>query len=147
MLLESVMPTISKKRSRGKPHSSWRKVCNSIFWILITGSRWCDLPNGKQWGARTTSHRWLGLWQKDGTLDKMLTVLLSMADLAGLLDWQRLAGDGFFAGGKGGGEEVEYGYKGKGVTNHLLVDGNGSPIGIIATSAKENEKKTGRAST
>ncbi len=35
----------------------------------------------------------------------------------------------FFSGGKGGGEEVAYGYKGKGVTGHLLVDGNGSPVG------------------
>lgn len=34
----------------------------------------------------------------------------------------------FFSRGKGGGEEIEYGFKGKGTTTHLLVDGNGSPI-------------------
>ncbi len=96
MLLESVMPKEPKKRSKGKPHASWRLVCNSIFWILITGSRWCDLPKGPQFGSRTTSHRWLGIWQDDGTLDKMLNALLNTADLAGLLNWQRLAGDGFF---------------------------------------------------
>jgi len=47
----------------------------------------------------------------------------------------------FFSGGKGGGEEVAYGYKGKGVTGHLLVDGNGSPIGITVTGANGDERK------
>ncbi len=50
-----------EKRSKGYPHASWRKVCHSIFWILITGSRWCDLPKGEAWGARTTSHSRLGV--------------------------------------------------------------------------------------
>lgn len=46
----------------------------------------------------------------------------------------------FFSAGKGGGEFVDYGYKGKGVTNHLLVDGEGSPIAIEVTSAKGDER-------
>ncbi len=46
----------------------------------------------------------------------------------------------FFSAGKGGGEFVEYGYKGKGVTSHLLVDANGSPIAIEVTSAKGDER-------
>ena len=46
----------------------------------------------------------------------------------------------FFSAGKGGGELVDYGYKGKGVTNHLLVDGEGSPIAIEVTSAKGDER-------
>ena len=66
------------------------------FWVLITGSRWCDVPKGKQWGSRPSAHRWLGRWQKDGTLDRMLEALLETADLAGFLDWERLAADGFF---------------------------------------------------
>ena len=46
----------------------------------------------------------------------------------------------FFSAGKGGGELVDYGYKGKGVTSHLLVDANGSPIAIEVTSAKGDER-------
>lgn len=38
-------------------------------------------------------------------------------------------------------KRVSYGYKGKGVTGHLLVDGNGSPLGITVTGANGNEKK------
>src|SRR5215210_4831392 len=47
----------------------------------------------------------------------------------------------FFSGGKGGGELVEYGYKGKGMTTHLLVDGNGNPLSFEVTSANEDERK------
>ena len=43
--------------------------------------------------------------------------------------------------GAGGGEQVEYGYKGKGVLIHLLCDGNGMPLRFSSTSAKGNERK------
>ncbi len=46
-----------------------------------------------------------------------------------------------FPPGKGGGEGVEYGYKGKGVTIHSLVDRNGCPLAISVTSAKESERE------
>ncbi|MBS4168366.1 hypothetical protein [Parachlamydia sp. AcF125] len=77
-------------------------------------------------GSRSASHRWSGVWQEDGTLNKILSALLEIAHLEGMLDWDRLAADGLFSAGKGGGELVDYGYKGKGVTTHLLVDNEGS---------------------
>jgi hypothetical protein len=36
-------------------------------------------------------------------LDKMLQALVETAELAGLLDWERLAADGFFFRGQGRG--------------------------------------------
>ena len=47
---------------------------------------------------------------------------------------------GLFPPGKGGGDDIKYGYKGKGVTNHLLVDGNGMPLSVITTSAAKSER-------
>ena len=47
----------------------------------------------------------------------------------------------FFSAGKGGGELIDYGYKGKGVTTHLLTDGNGNPISFKVTSAKGDERQ------
>lgn len=41
---------------------------------------------------------------------------------------------------KDGGQEVDYGYKGKGVTNHHLVDGNGMPLSAITTAASKSER-------
>jgi transposase len=45
-----------------------------------------------------------------------------------------------FPPGKGGGQSVDYGYKGKGVTIHLLVDGKGMPLSVTTTSASESER-------
>jgi IS5 family transposase len=47
----------------------------------------------------------------------------------------------FFSKGKGGGEEIEYGFKGKGTTTHLLVDGNGFPIAFTSTAANGDERQ------
>ena len=36
---------------------------------------------------------------------------------------------------------MDYGYKGKGVTTHLLVDGNGMPLAATATPASGSERE------
>ena len=46
----------------------------------------------------------------------------------------------FFSAGKGGGEEIEYGFKGKGTTTHLLIDGNGAPVALTSTPANGDER-------
>ena len=45
-----------------------------------------------------------------------------------------------FPPGKGGGEGVEYGYKGKGVTIHSVVDAQGMPLAISVTPANASER-------
>ena len=45
-----------------------------------------------------------------------------------------------FPSGKGG-EHVNYGYKGKGVTVHSLVDGEGNPLAVLVTAANESERE------
>lgn len=47
----------------------------------------------------------------------------------------------FFSAGKGVGEEVDYGYKGKGVITHTLVDMYGSPVALTSTGASGDERK------
>jgi transposase len=47
----------------------------------------------------------------------------------------------FFSAGKGGGELIDYGYKGKGVTTHLLADNGGNPVALETTSAKGDERQ------
>ena len=139
-LIEGFFPEPAK-REKGKPHTPWRTVVNTILWILTTGSRWCDVPVGAQWASRSASHRWLGYWKETGRLRQLLEGLQEMAHIAKMIDWDRLSVDGFFSAGKGGGEEIEYGYKGKGTTTHLLVDGQGSPLNITSTSAAGDERK------
>jgi transposase len=45
-----------------------------------------------------------------------------------------------FPPGKGGGEGVDYGYKGKGILIHLIVDSEGMPLSCSTTSAKGSER-------
>lgn len=46
-----------------------------------------------------------------------------------------------FPCGKCGGDLVAYGYKGKGVTIHSLVEANGYPVAIATTPANVDERK------
>ncbi|EGJ35276.1 MULTISPECIES: hypothetical protein [Moorena] len=44
-----------------------------------------------------------------------------------------------FPPGKGGGEGVAYGYKGKGVLIHTVTEGNGMPMAYSTTPANGSE--------
>ncbi len=46
-----------------------------------------------------------------------------------------------FPPGKGGGDRVERGYKGKGILIHLLVDADGMPLAALTTAANGDERK------
>ncbi|MEM7580432.1 MAG: hypothetical protein AAF316_11400 [Cyanobacteria bacterium P01_A01_bin.80] len=45
-----------------------------------------------------------------------------------------------FPPGKGGGEEIAYGGKGKGVLIHTLTEGNGMPLANSTTPANGSER-------
>ncbi len=139
-VLSKFLPPPPVVRKRGKPRSDFRQILNTIFWVLVTGCRWADVPRGSEWGTRSSSHRWLGIWQEDGTWANLVQCVLGVAELAGMISWERASIDGSFAAGKGGGEGVEYGFKGKGVTIHALTDGQGMPLALTHTGAAGNER-------
>ena len=47
----------------------------------------------------------------------------------------------FFPPGKGGGDEVAYGYKGKGILIHTLTEGGGMPLANCTTAANGSERE------
>lgn len=116
-------------------------MVNSIFWVLRTGAPWQALPRQQSFAPPSTAHEWLGKMQKEGFLDQFLKELLEIADCLGFIDAERLSADGFFSGGRGGGEQVDYGYKGKGVTTHLLVEKSGRPLAVTSTPASGDERQ------
>lgn len=87
----------------GRPNPDLRKILNTIFYVEITGCRWCDIPIGDEWGKRSTAHEWLGKLEKLGVWEKIKNRILSMADLANLIDWDRGAIDGSFSPWEGRG--------------------------------------------
>ena len=97
-ILERLLPPEPNKRGRGMPHTPFRCVMNSILYILITGARWCDLPDNRVvFASKSSAHRWLIRWQKEGTFERMERSIIALADLAGQIDWSRASVDGSFS--------------------------------------------------
>ena len=86
-----------KHKGGGRPCKNFRKVINSILWVLITGARWCDIPNEPQFAKRSISHFWLKRWTEDGTWEKIQYEIMESANLSGQIDWNRASIDGSFS--------------------------------------------------
>lgn len=69
--LESLFPKI-EKRGRGKPHTPWRSVLNSILFVLRTKTKWEALPKEEGFASKSASHRWFKIWKKNGFLHQIL---------------------------------------------------------------------------
>lgn len=82
---------------RGKTRTDLRKIWNSIFYSLISGTRWADLPDREDYATRPTAHRWLIRWQKEGVFDQVLSGLLQQAIKDENLDLSQLSVDGTFS--------------------------------------------------
>jgi len=95
--MKAYFPQRSENPGRGHPPTAPRRVVNSILYILITGSRWCDLPPQPQFAPRSTSHRWHVRWLKDATWSRFEQGMLSMAQLAQMIDWQASSIDASFS--------------------------------------------------
>ena len=57
-LFEDVFPPAPPKRGRGMPHAPFRKLWNTLLYVLITGCRWCAVPRGPQWASKSATQRW-----------------------------------------------------------------------------------------
>ena len=65
------------KPGGGKRRVAIREVINGVMYILSTGCQWRALP--KDLPPRSTVHDYLGLWNWDGTLDRIHHALSSSA--------------------------------------------------------------------
>ena len=96
-LFEDVFPPAPSKRGRGMPHAPFRKILNTLLYVLITGCRWCDVPRGPQWASKSATHRWLQRWHAEGTLAAMQARILGVAEERGMIRWEYGAVDGAFS--------------------------------------------------
>lgn len=87
---------------RGTPRSDFRKVWNSILYILVHGCRWIDLPvEPSRYVPRSTAHKWLKQLQKAHIYDRVLSGLLQKGLSLGKIDIQQIAVDGSFSPSSG----------------------------------------------
>lgn len=96
-LFEDLFPAPPEKRSRGRQPTPTRLLLNTLLWVLITGSRWSEIPKGPQWGSRSAAHRALQAWTADGTLEQVQARLLGLAEERGMINWSYGAIDGSFS--------------------------------------------------
>lgn len=79
-LLESHFPTPSK-RGRGKPHTPWRGVLNSILWVIVTKGKWTAIPKEEAYASKSAAHRWFAVWEKSGKLKEILDAYKSLGTI------------------------------------------------------------------
>ena len=79
-LLEPLFPKPAK-RSRGKPHTPWRSVVNSVFFVLFTGQKWGMLPKDPAFATKSAAHRWFVVWEKNGFLKELLETHKSVTQM------------------------------------------------------------------
>jgi transposase len=81
VFIKAILPESLFKPQRGYPRADYRKVFNTIFYILDNGCKWVDAPTGKDFAARSTAHGWLKRWAEDGTWAKVQDAMLGAVSL------------------------------------------------------------------
>jgi transposase len=123
-----IRPLLPPPARTGRPRANDRRTLEGIVYILVTGSRWQDLP--REYGAPTAVWRWLKRWGEMGIWEHIWRAALAHLDQAGQMDWSMAFLDGSFAPAKKGGEHVGLTRKGNGTKWMVVVDRHGSPLGL-----------------
>ena len=67
VFIKNILPEQLFKPQRGYPRADYRKVLNTIFYVLDNGCKWASVPKGVDYAPRSTAHGWLKRWADDGT--------------------------------------------------------------------------------
>ena len=95
-----LLPRMPRGGKGGRPWVDHREVIDGILWVLKTGARWRDLPEG--YPSPSTCWRRLGRWEEDGTWLRIWRTFLSQLDMEGRLRWEESFIDGTFFPAKKG---------------------------------------------
>jgi transposase len=80
-----IEPLLPAALDRRRPWLAHRMVVEGLAWRFRTGSPWRDLP--ERFGPWNTVFKRFDRWAKDGTWQKILTVVQAHADELGDVDW------------------------------------------------------------
>jgi transposase len=125
----------------GRPVIGHRIVLKVIWFVLVTGCRWEDVPQEMGCSGRT-AHRRLRAWEEMGIWDRLHLHLLKLLQRAGELDLHTAIIDSVLVRAFGGGEEtgpspVDRGKLGSKHT--LMVDRHGTPLAIRTAGANASD--------
>lgn len=108
--------------------------------VLTTGSQWKALP--RCLGAGSTVHDRFQQWARACVFEALWTTGLMEFDASVGLDWTWQSIDGCMTKAPLGGDATGPNptHRGKqGTKRHLLTEGHGLPIGLVATGANRND--------
>jgi transposase len=137
----------------GRPWKPHRKILNGILFVLQTGIPWKDLP--PQFGKFKTIYNRFRRWVKSGLWQRLFAALVDRLVKADEIDFELWCVDGTIvrahrvaSGAPKTNETAQEnadkhalgrsrgGYSTK---LHFLTDGQGIPIGVVATAGQRNE--------
>ena len=137
----------------GRPWKPHRNVIDGILFVLQTGIPWADLP--EEFGKFKTVYNRFRRWVKSGLWQRIFESLIERILKAGEIDFELWCVDGTIirahrvATGapksnepaKENAEKHALGRSRGGCSTklHILTDGQGIPIGVIATAGQLNE--------
>jgi transposase len=125
----------------GRPRVSHWIVMKVIWFVLVTGCRWEDVP-GEMGCSGRTAHRRLQAWEELGIWDRLHVHLLTLLRKAGALELNTVIVDGVMVRAFGGGENTGPSPvdRGKPGTKHtVMVDRNGVPLAIRTAGANVSD--------
>jgi transposase len=112
-----------------------RPALTGILFVLKSGLRWEMLPHDMGCGSGMTCWRRLRDWKAVDVWIRVQAELLARMRGAGLIDWSRASVDSCAVRAKRGPgtgpNPVDWGKAG--TKRHLLVDGQGTPLGLTLT--------------
>jgi transposase len=125
----------------GRPRIGHRLALKVIWFVLVSGCRWEDVPPEMGCSGRT-AHRRLRHWQGLGIWDRLHADLLRLLHQAGKLDPDVAVVDSVFVRAFGGGEQTgpsPVDRRKKGSKHTLLVDRHSVPMAIRTAGANVSD--------
>lgn len=125
----------------GRPPTENRIVMKVIWFVLVTGCRWEDVPAEMGCSGRTAQRR-LQRWEELGIWDRLRADLLRLLRQADRLDPDLAIADGVYVRAFGGGEATgpsPVDRRKTGSKHTLLVDRHGVPLAIRTAGANASD--------
>lgn len=128
-------------RQGGRPPVGHSIVVKVIWFVLVTGCRWEDVPLELGCSGRT-AHRRLRAWEAKGIWDRLHMHLLTLLRKTGHLDLHTAIVDSVIVRAFGGGEETGPSPVDRakpGSKHTLMVDRHGTPLAIRTARANDSD--------
>jgi putative transposase len=140
--IQPLFPPEKAPGTDGRPAIPFRTVLNGILYVLRSGCQWKAAP--ARFSSGSTLHRRLQEWEQAGIFAAILARLLRIYDQVRGIDWRWQSADtkllpaplGGTATGPNPTDRAKSGTK-----RHLLIDGNGAPLGLHLSGANRPDMK------